>query len=189
MESACGLAGVLQDWSGCRAMSGVGSALQTPTMTKNVLLGGPMGACPGEWMWLSQAKRNTANAVLESDQPAVGTSNLQSDVPDGDTQRLRHELEGVGVGSDGHVQQTERFNLFAADPSADLVGFSDGSLSGDGNSGGCSWMTTLVKDGTIQKGDMPAGGGGAALLPPATPTCCSAPLAWRHCRDWMLACR
>jgi hypothetical protein len=65
MESAC-----------CRAMSGVGSALQTPTVTKNVLLAGPTETCPGKWTWLSQAKRNTANAVLESDQPAVGTSNL-----------------------------------------------------------------------------------------------------------------
>jgi hypothetical protein len=58
---------------------------------------------------------------------------VQSGVPDGDTQRLRHELEGMVVGPGGHVQQTERFNLLAADPSADLVGFSDGSLSGDGS--------------------------------------------------------
>jgi ribonuclease HI len=50
-----------------------------------------------------------------------------------------------------------------ADRSADLVGFSDGSLSGDGNNGGYSWVIALVKDGTIQKGDVLAGGGGAAL--------------------------
>ena len=119
--------------------------MQTPTMTKNVLLAGPTGTCPEKWTWLSQAKRNTANARM----PYV-----QSDVPDGNTQRLRHELEGVWVGFDGHVQQTERFNLLAADPSADLVGFSDGSLSDDGNNGGYSWMIALVKDGTIQKGDV-----------------------------------
>ena len=50
-----------------------------------------------------------------------------------------------------------------ADRSADLVGFSDGSLSGDGNNGGYSWVIALVKDGTIQKGDVLAGGGGASL--------------------------
>ena len=38
-----------------------------------------------------------------------------------------------------------------------------GSLSGDGNNGGYSYMIALVKDGTIQKGDVLAGGGGASL--------------------------
>jgi hypothetical protein len=49
--------------------------------------------------------------------PSTCSRYVQSDVPDGDTQRLRHELEGVGVGFDGHVQQT--------DPGVDLVGFSE----------------------------------------------------------------
>jgi hypothetical protein len=54
--------------------------------------------------------------------------------------------------------------LLAADPEVNLVGFSGGSLSGaDGNNGGYSWMTALVKDGNILQGDVLAGGGGAAL--------------------------
>jgi hypothetical protein len=43
-----------------------------------------------------------------------------------------------------------------------LVGFSDGSLSGDGNNGGYSWMVAVVENGTIQEGGVLAGGGGAA---------------------------
>jgi hypothetical protein len=35
-----------------------------------------------------------------------------------------------------------------------LVGFSDGSLSGDGNNGGYSWMVALVENGVIQEGDV-----------------------------------
>jgi hypothetical protein len=34
---------------------------------------------------------------------------VQSDVPDEDTSRLRHELEGVGLGFEEHIQQAERF--------------------------------------------------------------------------------
>jgi hypothetical protein len=88
---------------------------------------------------------------------------VQSDVPDEDTSRLRHELEGIGLGFEEHIQQTERFALLAADPDVNLDGFSDGSLSGDGNNGGCSWMIALVTDGNIMQGDVLAGGGGAAL--------------------------
>jgi hypothetical protein len=71
--------------------------------------------------------------------------------------------EGVGLGFEEHIQQTERFALLAADPDVNLVGFSDGSLSEGGNNGGYSWMIALVKDGNILQGDVLAGGGGAAL--------------------------
>jgi hypothetical protein len=39
---------------------------------------------------------------------------VQSDVPDMDISRLRHELEGVGLGFEEHIQQTERLALLAA---------------------------------------------------------------------------
>jgi ribonuclease HI len=44
-----------------------------------------------------------------------------------------------------------------------LVGFSDGSLSGDGNNGGYSWMVAVVENGTNLKGGVLAGVGDAAL--------------------------
>jgi hypothetical protein len=67
------------------------------------------------------------------------------------------------LGFEEHIQQTERFALLAADPDVNLVGSSDGSLSGDGNNRGHSWMIALVTDGNILQGDVLAGGGGAAL--------------------------
>jgi hypothetical protein len=78
--------------------------------------------------------------------------------------------------------------LLAADPDVNLVGFSGGSLSGDGNNGGYSWMIALVKDGNILQGDVLAGGGGAALAADNTKTCCSILRAWK---PWalLLACR
>ena len=63
-----------------------------------------------------------------------------SDVPDDDIERLRAELEGIGIGLEDVEQQAARFQRLAADPCVNLVGFSDGSLSGDGNNGGYSWM-------------------------------------------------
>ena len=33
----------------------------------------------------------------------------------------------------------------------DLVGFSDGSLSGDGNNGGYSWIVAVVENGAIRE--------------------------------------
>jgi ribonuclease HI len=86
-----------------------------------------------------------------------------SDVPDDDTERLRAELEGIGIGFEDFEQQAARFQSLAADPCVDLVGFSDGSLSGDGNNGGYSWIVAVVENGAIQEGGVLAGGGGAAL--------------------------
>ena len=63
-----------------------------------------------------------------------------SDVPDDDTERLRAELEGIGIGCEDVEQQAARFQRLAADPCVNLVEFSDGSLSGDGNNGGYSWI-------------------------------------------------
>jgi hypothetical protein len=62
---------------------------------------------------------------------------VHSDVPDDDTERMRVELEGIGIGFEDFEQQADRFQRLAAGPSVNLVGFSDGSLSrGDGNNGG-----------------------------------------------------
>jgi hypothetical protein len=62
----------------------------------------------------------------------------------------------IGIGFKDFEQQ-------AADLCVDLVGFSDGSLSGDGNNGGYSWVAAGVENGAIQEGGVLAGGGGAAL--------------------------
>jgi ribonuclease HI len=62
-----------------------------------------------------------------------------------------------------HIQQPERFALLAADPDVNLVGFSDGSLSGESNNGGYNWMIALVKEGNILQGGVLAVGGGAVL--------------------------
>jgi hypothetical protein len=61
-----------------------------------------------------------------------------SDVPDDDTKRMRAELEGIAIGCEDVEQQAARFQRLAVDPCVNLVGFSDGSLSGDGNNGGCT---------------------------------------------------
>jgi hypothetical protein len=76
---------------------------------------------------------------------------------------LRAELEGIGIGLEDVEQQATRFQRLAADPCVNLVGFSDGSLSGDGNNDGYSWMVAVVDNGTIQGGGVLAGGGGAVL--------------------------
>jgi hypothetical protein len=74
--------------------------------------------------------------------------NFCSDVPDDGTERLRAELEGIGIGCEDVEQQAARFERLAAGPCVNLVGFSaDGSLSGDGNNGGYSWMAAVVKNG------------------------------------------
>jgi hypothetical protein len=73
--------------------------------------------------------------------------NFCSDVPDNGTERLRAELEGIGIGCEDVEQQAARFERLAAGPCVNLVGFSDGSLSGDGNNGGYSWMAAVVKNG------------------------------------------
>jgi hypothetical protein len=86
-----------------------------------------------------------------------------SEVPVDDTERLRAELEGIGIGFEDVEQQAARFQRLAADPCVGLIGFSDGSLSGDGNNGGYSWMVAVVENRTILKGGVLAGGDGVAL--------------------------
>jgi hypothetical protein len=76
---------------------------------------------------------------------------------------MRVELEGIGIGFEEFEQQADRFQRLAADPSVNLVGFFDGSLSGDGNNGGCSWIVAVVENGAIPEGGVLAGRGGAAL--------------------------
>jgi hypothetical protein len=60
-------------------------------------------------------------------------------------------LEGIGIGFADFEQQAARFQRLAADPCVDLVGFSDGSLSGDGNSGGYIWMVAVVENGAMAR--------------------------------------
>jgi hypothetical protein len=75
-------------------------------------------------------------------------------------------MSGCGAAG-GAVSKT-----VAADPCVNLVGFSDGSLSGDSNSGGHSWMVAVVENEVIQEGGVLACGGGAALAALTTQTCC-----------------
>jgi hypothetical protein len=65
--------------------------------------------------------------------------------------------EGIGIALEGVEQQAAWFQRLAADPCVNLVGFSDGSLSGDGNNGGYSWMAAVLENGTIQEGGLLAG--------------------------------
>jgi hypothetical protein len=44
---------------------------------------------------------------------------------------MRDELEGVGIGCGDFEQQPDRFDSLASDNTVELLGFSDGSLSGD----------------------------------------------------------
>jgi hypothetical protein len=74
------------------------------------------------------------------------------------------------LGFEGHIQQTERLALLAADPEVNLVGFSDGPLRA-----GMGIMVVIVgwllwsrMDGNILQGDVLAGGGGAALAADTT---------------------
>jgi hypothetical protein len=76
---------------------------------------------------------------------------------------MRVELEGIGIGFEDFEEPTDRFQRLAADPGVNLVGFSDGSLSGDGNNGGYSWIADVVENGAIPEVGVLAGGGGAAL--------------------------
>jgi hypothetical protein len=63
-----------------------------------------------------QAKRVGWQQVSHQSAFTMQPRLVQFDVPDEDTSRLRHELEGVGLGFEEHIQQTERFALLAADP-------------------------------------------------------------------------
>jgi hypothetical protein len=53
------------------------------------------------------------------------------------------ELGLIGIGFEDFEQQAERFQRPAADPSVNLVGFSDGSLSGDDSSSVLAWLQQL----------------------------------------------
>jgi hypothetical protein len=44
---------------------------------------------------------------------------------------MREKLEGVGIGCGDFVQYHEEFNRLATGPDIELLGLSDGSLSGD----------------------------------------------------------
>jgi hypothetical protein len=76
---------------------------------------------------------------------------------------LREQLEGVGIGCDDFVQYHEEFNRLATDPDIELLGSSDGSLSGDYTNGGYGWVVA-VKEHASDKLKALAGGGGAARV-------------------------
>ena len=56
---------------------------------------------------------------------------------------MREQLEGLGVGCGDSVQYHEEFNRLATDPDIELLGFSDGSLSGDYTNGGYGWLVAV----------------------------------------------
>jgi hypothetical protein len=75
---------------------------------------------------------------------------------------MRVELEGVGTGCGDFIQCTEEFNRLAKDPKIELVGFSNGSLSGDYTNGGYGWVVAVRPlEGEAMR--ILAGGGGAAI--------------------------
>ena len=91
----------------------------------------------------------------------------ESKVPGDDDSHMREKLEGVGIGCGDFVQYHEEFNRLATDPDIELLGFSDGSLSGDYTNGGYGWLVA-VKERVGGKLKVLAGGGGAAIASHAT---------------------
>jgi hypothetical protein len=61
---------------------------------------------------------------------------IESKLPCDDDSHMRARLEEVDTGCGEFVQCTEEFNALAKDPTVELVGFSDGSLSDDYTNGG-----------------------------------------------------
>jgi hypothetical protein len=64
-------------------------------------------------------------------------------------------------------QQSDRFDRLASDHTVELLGFSDGSLSGDYTNGGCGWLVAIKSPDEAKKLRILAGGG-AALLASST---------------------
>ena len=91
----------------------------------------------------------------------------ESKVPGDDDSHMREKLEGVGIGCGDFEQYHEEFNRLATDPDIELLGFSDGSLSGDYTNGGYGWLVA-VKEHVGGKLKVLAGGGGAAIASHAT---------------------
>jgi hypothetical protein len=56
---------------------------------------------------------------------------------------MRKELECVGIGYGDFEQQSDRFDRLASDHTAELLGFSDGPLSGDYTNGGYGWLVAI----------------------------------------------
>ena len=79
------------------------------------------------------------------------------------------------------------FNRLATDPDIELLGFSDGSLSGDYTNGGYGWLVA-VKEHVGGKLKVLAGGGGAAIASHATNVLLNTILGWKHW-GWRQACR
>jgi hypothetical protein len=56
---------------------------------------------------------------------------------------MRDELEGVGIGCGDFEQQPDRFDSLARDNTVELLGFSDGPLSGDYTNGRYGWLVAI----------------------------------------------
>ena len=82
----------------------------------------------------------------------------ESKVPGDDDSHMREQLEGLGIGCGDFVQYHEEFNRLATDPDIELLGFSDGSLSGDYTNGGYGWLVAVKHANGKLK--VLAGGGG-----------------------------
>jgi len=92
----------------------------------------------------------------------------KSKVPTDNIDAMRKELEGVGIGCGEFEQQADRFDRLANDNDVELLGFSDGSLSGDNTNGGYGWLVAIKSPDEANKLIILAGGGGAALASSTT---------------------
>jgi len=74
---------------------------------------------------------------------------------------MRDELEGVGIGCGEFEQQPDRFDSLARDDTVELLvlGFSDGSLSGDNTNGGYGWLVAIKSSGADELIILAGGGG------------------------------
>jgi hypothetical protein len=76
---------------------------------------------------------------------------------------MREKLDGVGIACGEFVQYHEEFNRLANDPGMELLGFSNGSLSGDYTNSGYGWLVAVKEHEGSKMGILLAGGGGAAI--------------------------
>jgi hypothetical protein len=70
---------------------------------------------------------------------------IKSKVPTNNIDTMREELEGVGIGCGDFEQQSDGFDTLASGRAVELLGFSDGSLSGDYTNGGYGWLVVINK--------------------------------------------
>jgi hypothetical protein len=85
---------------------------------------------------------------------------VESKAPTDNIDAMRDELEGVGIGCGGFEQQPDRFNSLARGDTVELLGFSDGLLSGDSTNGGYGWLVAIKSSGADELIILAGGGEG-----------------------------